>query len=77
MKVLLEYLDWSEEQWDEYEATKVEITLDRLGTFITACELLRDGNRLNDEERKAWTILIKEIFPTYLNLITNIIQGKA
>jgi len=75
--MLTEYLNWTEEQWDEYEAATVTISLDRLGSFLTACELLRDGRRLKTDEREAWEALIKEIFPLYLGLITKISQKGA
>ena len=75
--MLTEYLEWTEEQWEEYASKKVEITLETLGSLLTACELLRDGRRLKPDERKAWGALIKEIFPVYLSLVTRISQKGA
>lgn len=64
--MLVDYLNWNEAQWKEYAEKEVAITLEDLGLFLDACELLRDGRRLKSDEREAWGDVIAEFFQMYL-----------
>ena len=48
------YMDWTIEQWDEWEARTVTINLDRFEALTTAVSLLAAGRRPNRLERARW-----------------------
>ena len=59
---LLDYMQWTDEQWEAYRKATVTISLEDLDRFITAMELLRDGSRLTSEARQAWSTYIPPMF---------------
>ena len=67
-----DYVNWTEAQWKEYAEKEMTITLEDLGRFLDACELLRDGARLNSNEREVWKDVIAESFSTYLEAVMEI-----
>ena len=70
--MLLDYVNWTEAQWKEYAEKEMTITLEQMGVFLDACELLRDGARLNSNEREAWGDTIAGFFSMYLEAMTEI-----
>lgn len=57
-----DYMQWTDEQWRVYEQATVTIKLSDLDRFVTAMELLRDGSRITNEARQAWSTYIPPMF---------------
>ena len=75
--MLIDYVNWNEAQFKEYAEKEMTITLEDLGLFLDACELLRDGACLNSDERNAWQDVVAGFFNVYLEAVMEITHNDS
>lgn len=75
--MLIDYVNWTDAQWKEYAEKEMMITLEDLGLFLDACDLLRAGKRLKSDDREAWGDVIAKFFPMYLEAVTEIVHDDS
>lgn len=72
--MLLDYMEWTDDQWAAYNEATVTIKLSDLDRFVTAMELLRGGARLTASAREAWATYIPPALRVLVEECTKISQ---
>ena len=49
------HVEWTDTQWDMWETQSTTIELSKLEALVDATELLAEGRRLNEAERRHWS----------------------